>query len=65
VQHFLLEYPRFETQRVALRDPIGAEHWSWPEVAPYLMSTPEVFSLFGEFCRESLWIKEIEELSKK
>jgi hypothetical protein len=65
VQHFLLEYPRFEAQRVALRDAIGAEHWNWPEIAPYLVSTPKAFSLFGEFCREFFWIKESEELSKE
>lgn len=57
VSHHILECRDFEAQRVALREQIGEENWSWPEVAPLLVSTPEAFSLFSDFSRETLWIK--------
>lgn len=57
VPHHILECREFEAQRIALRDFIGEENWSWPEVAPLLVSTPEAFSLFSDFSRETLWLK--------
>lgn len=55
VGHFILECPNFEPQRVALRESIGAR--DWPEVAQPLVSSEEVFSIFADFCKESLWLK--------
>jgi len=60
VAHFLIDCKKFEPQRVALRDYIGADSWGWPDVAPLLVKNPEAFSLLGEFCRESLWLKGFE-----
>ena len=60
VPHFLLECPNFEAQRIALRDIVGANNWKWPDVAPFFVSTPEVFSLFADFCRVALWLKGFE-----
>lgn len=55
--HHLLECSSFEPQRVALRSVVPVGEWRWPEVAPFLVSSPEVFSLFADFCQETLWLK--------
>lgn len=54
-QHFLLECPEFEPQRVALREHLGDREW--PAAARQLVSNAEAFSVFSAFCREALWIK--------
>lgn len=54
-QHFLLECPEFEPQRVALREQLGDREW--PLAARQLVSNAEAFSVFSAFCRESLWLK--------
>jgi len=57
MDHFLIDCQKFEPQRVALREYVGTDSWRWPDVAPLLVRNPEAFSLFGEFCKESLWLK--------
>lgn len=61
-QHFLLECPRFEAQRVALREVIGDREW--PEAARQLVSSAEAFAVFSDFCTECLWLKAQEELAE-
>jgi len=57
MDHFLIDCRKFEPQRVALREYVGTDSSRWPDVAPLLVRNPEAFSLFGDFCRESLWLK--------
>lgn len=61
VQHFITECQNFDPQRVALRDLIGDDQW--PQTAHRLVATPEAYSVFRAFCRESLWLKGQEELA--
>lgn len=56
-QHFLLECPLFDAQREALRSVVPEEEWRWPGVAHFIVSNPEVFAIFVDYCRESLWLK--------
>jgi len=58
MDHFLIDCQKFE--RVALRAYVGTDSWRWPDVVPLLVRNLEAFSLFGEFCKESLWLKEFE-----
>lgn len=55
VEHFLLECENFDAQRVALHDFTG--NHGWPEAAHQLVSNAEAFSVFADFCKESLWLK--------
>lgn len=57
VQHYLLHCSRFEAQRIALRDLASSGGWEWPEVAQFFVFTPQMYSIFADFCRESLWLK--------
>lgn len=56
-EHFLIDCPHFDAQRVALRDLMATSGWNWSDAARVLVRTPEAFSLFSDFCRECLWIK--------
>lgn len=58
-EHVLMECSVFEPQRVALREVVSAEQWRWPEVPRIIVRTKKAFSLFAEFCREVLLIKDL------
>lgn len=57
VAHLLLECREYDPQRVALRSMVPGDQWRWPQVARFVASTPEVFTVFRDFCREALWIR--------
>jgi len=60
VAHFLIDCEKFEHQRIALREHVGADSWRSPDLAPLLVRNSEAFSLFGDFYRETLWLKVFE-----
>lgn len=57
VQHFLLDCPLFEAQRMALRDIVPSGEWRWPNAARFFVTGSEIFATFAGFCSESLWLK--------
>ena len=60
VPHFLLRCPLFDAQRVALQERVPEDQWTWPEVAHFLVSDPEVFTVLAGYCSECLWLKSFE-----
>lgn len=60
VEHFPLECPLFDPQRVALRDVVPAEMWKWPEAAQYNVSSPQEFHNFAGFCERARYQKYFE-----